>query len=82
MRLVRLILRLQDTKALRLDTGRGQQDIPLPPSDPPENGFSGLLPLQAYGWRSGLGDPLWRIESDVPLPFTLLSVTTELKVNS
>ena len=25
--------------------------------------------------------PLWRVEQSAPLPFTLLSVTTELKVN-
>ncbi len=86
VRAIAITFRLQDTVALRLDTGRGFKDVPFnkfganvldvqPPS------FSGDKKIRALGWRHGGTGPLWRIEHDAPSPFTLLSVTTEIGIN-
>ncbi len=86
-RMVEAIFRLQDAKALRLDTGRGLQDIPLKQFgeddilDAPPPSVSGDIRVRALGWQDNGASPLWKIEQSVPYPFTLLSVTTELKVN-
>jgi hypothetical protein len=37
--------------------------------------------LRAIGWRRGLGQPPWRVIQDDPVPSTILSVSTEIKVN-
>lgn len=87
VRLVQGIFCLEDTAALRLDVGRGLRDIPLRQlgtdiildEAPPR--ISRDVRVHALGWQSDTAKPLWRIEHDMPLPFTLLSVTTELKVN-
>jgi hypothetical protein len=87
VRLVEAIFRLQDTAALRLDVGRGLQDIALKQLgveeilDAPPPLVSGDTKVRALGWQADATKPLWRIEQSVPLPFTLLSVSTELKVN-
>ena len=89
-RRVRMIegrFRLQDTQALRLDIGRGLSDISLRQIgeddilDAPPPKVSGDLKVRSLGWQADGTTPLWRIEQDAPLAFTLLSVTTELKVN-
>ncbi len=72
---------------MKLDTGRGLRDIALrqigvdaiPGSPPPV--VSGDIRVRAFGWMPGGAGPLWRIEQSVPLPFTLLAVSTELVVN-
>jgi hypothetical protein len=38
--------------------------------------------VRAFGWRSDGTKPLWRIEQDTPLPFTLLSVSADLSINA
>lgn len=87
IRMVQGIFRLQDTAALKLDTGRGLKDIALRKLgeeeilDEPPPLRSGDYHVRALGWKSGNTESLWRIEQNTPLPFTLLSVTTELKVN-
>ncbi len=87
VRMVEGVFRLQDTRALRLDTGRGLQDIPLQQIgeddilDAPPPPVDGDISVRALGWQANGADPLWRIEQSVPYPFTLLSVTTELKIN-
>ena len=86
MRLVEGVFRVEDTAALSLDIGRGLADVPLrdfdnPILDQPIEPVSRDIIVKAYGWRKDQTQPLWRIEQDHPLPFTLLSVTTELKVN-
>ncbi len=87
VRLIEGIYRLQDTAALRLDVGRGLSDIALrqfgedPVLDSPPPLVSGDIHVRALGWQEDTTKPLWRIEQSSPLPFTLLSVTTELKVN-
>ena len=79
--------RLQDTQALRLDIGRGLSDISLRQIgeddilDAPPPKVSGDIKVRSLGWQADGTTPLWRIEQDAPLAFTLLSVTTELKVN-
>lgn len=87
VRLVRGLFRLKDTAALRLDTGRGLKDITLRQIgedeilDGPAPLVSGEIAVRALGWQKDGTKPLWRIEQSAPLPFELLSVTTELKVN-
>lgn len=87
LRLVEGVFRIKDTAAMRLDVGRGVQDIPLRTHsqplvlDGPLPKVSGDIRVRALGWQAEASKPLWRIEQTAPLPFTLLSVTTELKVN-
>ena len=87
IRLIEAIFRLQDTAALKLDVGRGLHDIALrqigedPILDAPLPLVSGDIRVRALGWQADGQKPLWRIEQSAPLPFTLLSVTTQLKVN-
>jgi hypothetical protein len=86
VRLIAVTFRLEDTAALRVDLGRGLQDLPLhrlgpQPADGVPPRVSGDRRLRALGWRRDIDVPLWRIEQDAPLPFTLLSVTMDMKVN-
>ncbi|MCB9988634.1 MAG: hypothetical protein H6868_04770 [Rhodospirillales bacterium] len=87
VRLVEAVFRLEETAALRLDVGRGLKDISLRQLgedeilDAPAPLTSGDIRVKALGWQADGTIPLWRIEQQAPLPFTLLSVTTELKVN-
>lgn len=87
VRLIEGIFRLESTAALRLDVGRGLKDVSLR-SFNEELDLDESTPLvskdvrvRALGWQADGTKALWRIEQTVPLPFTLLSVTTELKVN-
>lgn len=86
VRMVEAIYRIEDTQALRLDVGRGYDDAVLRQfggdilDDPPPS-VSGNVRVRAFGWKPDGEDPLWVIEQSSPLPFTLLSVTMELKVN-
>jgi len=87
LRMIEGVFRVQDTAALRLDVGRGTDDIPLRDFDTdvildaPITPVSRDITVKAFGWSKDQTKPLWRIEQDSPLPFTLLSVTTEIKVN-
>jgi len=87
VRLVEAIFRLEDTAALRVDTGRGMMDVTLrqlgedPILGAPPPLVSGDISVRALGWKNETDAPLWRIEQSIPLSFTMLSVTTELKVN-
>lgn len=89
VRLVEASFRLQNTSALTLDVGRGLKDISL--RDLREDGSSGEEPypvvsgdirVRAYGWKNDTSKPLWRIEQDMPLPFSLLAVQAEIIANS
>lgn len=88
VRMVHTVFRLHETAALRLDTGRGLQDITLrqigedPILDAPPPRISGDIQVSGYGWHSDKTEPLWLIEQDLPFPFTLLSVASALKANS
>lgn len=87
IRLVEGLFRLQDTAALKLNTGRGLYDVALRQFgedeilDDPAPLVSGDISVRALGWQKDGVTPLWKIEQETPLPFTLLSVTTEIKVN-
>ncbi len=90
MRAVRLIeaaFRLKNTSALKLDVGRGLKDIPLRQFnedeilDAPMPLVSGDIKVRAFGWERDQTKPLWRIEQDLPLPFSLLSVNMEVMAN-
>ncbi len=87
LRLVEGIFRLKDTAALRLDVGRGAKDIALEQFgetqilDGGMSAISGDVKVRALGWQKDGTKPLWRIEQSSPLPFTLLSVGLEIKVN-
>jgi hypothetical protein len=43
--------------------------------------MSGDIHVRSLGWQKELSEPLWRIEQSAALPFTLLSVMTEVKIN-
>lgn len=84
---VRITLRLLATQSLHIDTGSGLRDLPLHtigggPMDRSPAPFTGDRSVRALGWRRGVEQPPWRIEQATPLPCTLLSATTEVKVNS
>ncbi len=84
---VRVTLRLLATQSLHIDTGGGLRDLPLHtvgggPMDRSPAPFTGDRSVRALGWRRGADQPPWRIEQSTPLPCTLLSATTEVKVNS
>lgn len=87
IRLIEGLFRVQETQALKLDVGRGLSDIALRQigedeildAAPPM--VSSDVSVRALGWQNDRTQPLWRIEQDVPLAFTLLSVTTQIKVN-
>lgn len=87
IRLIEGLFRMQDTQSLKLDVGRGLNDVPLRQlgeDDILDNAppiVSGDIRVRALGWQPDGTKPLWRIEQDAPLAFTLLSVTTEIKVN-
>lgn len=84
---ISLTLRVLDTKALYLDTGRGLMFVPFRRFgngylDAPPEPYSGDVTVRTLGWRDPGIAPIWRIEQDTPLPFTLLSVSTEISVTS
>jgi hypothetical protein len=86
VRLVSVTFRLLDTAALTVDIGNGPRPVPfrrlgVGVLDAGPRLFTGDRTLRAIGWRRDVTQPLWRIEDDAPLPLTLLSVTTEIRVN-
>jgi len=86
LRLVSATFRLLATPALAVDLGRGPQPVPFrrldtPLLDAPPAPFTGDVTLRALGWRRDALAPLWRIAGDAPLPLTLLSVTTDTRMN-
>ena len=87
VRMTQAIFRVLDTKALRLDVGRGAKDVSLRQIgeeeilNAPPPFVSGDIGVRALGNSKDLSDPLWKIEQLAPLPFTLLSVMTEIVIN-
>lgn len=72
---VRVVFRVLETGALRADVGDGLRPL--------LNGGAATadLPVRALGWRRGVTASAWRVAQDDPKPLTLLSVTTELRMN-
>ncbi len=87
LRLVEGIFRLKDTASLTLDVGRGAKNIALEQFgetqilDGGMSVISGDVKVRSLGWQKDGTKPLWKIEQSAPLPFELLSVISEIKVN-
>lgn len=86
MRPISFTFRVRDTTSLQLDIGNGLYDVAFKRfgdtiADQSVAAFTGDKKIQAYGWRAGDVQPLWRIEQDTPAPFTLLSVASIISVN-
>lgn len=86
VRLVETTFRVETTQSLRVDFGRGLRDIPLrttagaaSPLDTPPPAISGDVRVRALGWAQETSAPLWRIEQDLPLSFTLLAVGMKVR---
>lgn len=85
LRLVAATFRLLETAALSVDLGRGAEPVPFRRLDAalldaaPAR-FTGDVTLRGLGWRRDRLRAVWRIEGDAPLPMTLLSVTTEIRM--
>lgn len=93
IRLIEVVFRLLDTRMLRIDTrgtqdgtsGTGARAIPfralgdsgILDAAPPT--FTGDAAIRALGWITGTQPP-WSLDQSDPLPFTILAVSTELKV--
>lgn len=75
----RVTFRLLETGRLDVDTGMGVRPVPFPAGATLP--FTGDVAVRAIGWRRGIAQPPWRVEQDQPLPCTILSVTTDIKVN-
>lgn len=85
-RLVAITFRLLDTPAVQIDLGTGPRPLPLrrfnrDHFDAPPAPFTGDATLRALGWQRDRINPLWSIIGAAPLPLTLLSVTTEIRMN-
>lgn len=87
VRLIEVSFRLLESCQMRIDTGSGFVDVPFRgfgganAFDGAIQPFTGEKRFRALGWKRTGVDPLWRIELPAPLPFQLLSVTQEMKVN-
>jgi len=87
VRLIEAVFRLEQTAAFQVDLGRGLYQVPLHRlgngggANTPPSPISGDVRLKALGWARDATQPLWRIEQDQPLPFTLLAVTSILKAD-
>ncbi len=87
LRLIEAVFVVHETQALTVDVGRGLKEIPLRrfgdagglDTAPPL--VSGAIRVPGYGWNADGFSAPWKIEQAAPLPFTLLSVTLEMKVN-
>lgn len=82
---VAVTMRFLETAALYLDTGRGLVDVPFRRFrgtfiEDRANPFTGDITVRAYGWRADASRGLWRVAQSAPVPFTLLSVSTEISV--
>ena len=85
-RLIAVTFRLLETPAMEVDLGQGPQALTFrrfnnDHFDAPPMPFTGDAKLRGFGWRRDSMAPLWRITGNAPLPVTLLSVTTEIRMN-
>jgi len=85
IRLVDIVFRLYDSYALKVNTGRGLKDISLRSSNNILNNapksYTGDKKVKSFGWTKDNTSPMWRIEQNSPFNFTLLSATTQIKIN-
>ncbi|HYZ31015.1 MAG TPA: hypothetical protein VE684_01890 [Crenalkalicoccus sp.] len=85
LRLISATFRLLGASSLAVDLGNGPQPVPFRRLDTPlldaaPQPFTGEVRLRGIGWQRDATAPLWRIEDATPLPMTLLSVTTEMRI--
>ncbi len=86
LRLISCTFRIYNTSSIKIDTGKGAYNLPF-------NRFGSDLILDeqlspqtkdvkihSIGWKRNLNDYYWKIISSDPLPFNLLSATSELKI--
>ncbi len=83
---ISVTFRLHETFTLSLDLGDGIRDVPFrvfggPVLDMGPKPFTGDRTIRLVGWRRDPITTSWRIEQDSPLPFSLLSVTSEYSIN-
>ncbi len=84
-RFVRGIFRLINTKSFQIDTGTGlHQEMVESLSDytldsAPNNKTMDIL-VRGLGWKRNPLAPLWIIQGNQPLPFQLVSVTSDIKI--
>lgn len=84
-RFVRGIFRLINTKSFQIDTGTGlHQEMVENMSEytldaPPKNKTKDII-VRGLGWKRNPTIPLWMIQGDQPLPFQLVSVTSDIKI--
>ncbi|MBP5344144.1 MAG: hypothetical protein J6Y85_03640 [Alphaproteobacteria bacterium] len=84
-RLVRAVFRVIDTKSLEIDTGSGahQELVPNLSSYTLNSANSAKtqdVVVRCLGWSRTPTSPLWEIKGDTPLPFKLVSVTSDIKL--
>lgn len=78
--------RIIDSKSFCIDIGSGYFLYPLKRIhrdaifDSPPMTYSGDVQIRALGWIRDMNRPMWRIKSDEPLAFTLLSAVAEIKL--
>ncbi len=86
IRPISVTFRLHETRSLIVDVGEGLQAVPFATFGPDlldsqGEPFTGDKTVRLMGWRRSAIDGGWRIVQDVPLPFALLSVTSEYSIN-
>ncbi len=87
-RVISSIFRIIDTGSFRVDIGNGYFDVPLRRMsdekvlDSAPVRYSGDIRLRSLGWIRDMNVPMWSIQSNEPLPFTLLSVVNEIKLKN
>ena len=84
-RLVRAVFRVIDTQSLEIDTGTGlhQELVPSLSNytlDSSNATKTQDIVIRCLGWSRSPTSPLWEIRGDTPLPFKLVSVTSDIKL--
>lgn len=84
-RLVKGIFRIVNTQSIEIDTGSGfHQELTSSLSqytlDAPSQKQTRDIIVRGLGWKRNPLSPLWTIQSALPLPFQLVSVTNDIKI--
>ncbi len=84
-RLVRGVFRIINTESLQIDTGSGLHQEMVENlaqyvlDSPPSNKTIDIV-VRGLGWKRTPLQPLWSILGNQPLPFQLVSVTSDIKI--
>ena len=84
-RLIRAVFRIIDTQSLEIDTGTGIHQELVPnltdyTLDSANTTKTKDVVIRCLGWSRAPTMPLWEIHGDTPLPFKLVSVTSDIKL--